>query len=112
MYSKIIGFLQGSDNQVVIKAANYHGIKIVIMPFASSKFIYNVVQYKNNFLEVIKPKYFVRSLLKKNRIRWKMKSKKNNNLAPENVIDKYESAMNKLFEEKIQLFLKTESNKI
>ena len=65
MFSKIIGFLQGSDNQVVIKSALYNGIKKVVLPFTSPTFIYNVIKHKNNIYEIIKPKYFVRQLLKK-----------------------------------------------
>ena len=65
MYSKIIGFLQGSDNQIVIKAALDNGIKKVVMPFTSPEFIYNVVRYKNNCYEIFNPKYFVRQLLQK-----------------------------------------------
>lgn len=63
MYSKIIGFLQGSDNQVVIKSALCNGIKKVVMPFTSPEFIYNVVRYKNNYYEIFNPKYFVRKVL-------------------------------------------------
>lgn len=65
MYSKIIGFLQGSDNQVVIKSANKLGIFKVVMPFTSPYFIYNTVVYKNNFREIFCPKYFIRNITKK-----------------------------------------------
>lgn len=60
MYAKIISFLQGPDNQVVIRAANHFGIHKVIMPFTAPDFIYNVVKNKSNLREVFKGKYFVR----------------------------------------------------
>lgn len=60
MYLKIISFLQGPDNQIVIRAANHYGINKVIMPFTAPKFIYNVIQNKSNLREVFKGKYFVR----------------------------------------------------
>lgn len=64
MYSKIIGFLQGPDNQVVIRAALHNKINKVVMPFTSPKFIYNVVRYKDNLREIRHPKYFVRDILR------------------------------------------------
>ena len=64
MYCKMIGFLQGSDNQVVIRAANKSGIHSVCMPFTCPEFIYNVIRYKNNLYEIINPKYFIRDTLK------------------------------------------------
>lgn len=60
MYLKIISFLQGPDNQIVIQAANHFGINKVLMPFTAPAFIYNVVRYKSNLREIIKGKYFVR----------------------------------------------------
>lgn len=65
MYLKIISFLQGPDNQIVIQAANHFGINKVIMPFTAPAFIYNVVRNKSNIREIFKGKYFVRDHNKK-----------------------------------------------
>ena len=65
MYLKIISFLQGPDNQIVIQAANHFGINKVIMPFTAPSFIYNVVRNKSNIREIFKGKYFVRDHNKK-----------------------------------------------
>jgi hypothetical protein len=60
MYLKIYGFLQGSDNQVVLKSAQAAGYHKVIMPYVSPIFIYNTVQYKDKIQEIITPKYVIR----------------------------------------------------
>ena len=60
MYLKIISFLQGPDNQIVIQAANHFGINKVVMPFTAPAFIYNVVRNKSNIREIFRGKYFVR----------------------------------------------------
>ena len=65
MYAKIISFLQGSDNQVVLQAASMNGIRKIVMPFTSPYFIYCTLKYKNNFREICNPKYFVRDITKK-----------------------------------------------
>lgn len=63
MYAKIISFLQGPDNQIVIKSANHFGINKIIMPFTSPEFIYNVIKYKSDWKEIFVGKYFVRDIL-------------------------------------------------
>ena len=62
MYTKILSFCQGSDNQVVVNSANYYSLK-VIMPFATPEIIYGTVKYKDEHLEVKRPKYVVDDIL-------------------------------------------------
>ena len=77
MYAKIISFLQGPDNQIVLKAANHFGIRKVIMPFTAPEFIYNVVKYKNDSHEMFVGKYFVRDILKTYLDKYQIYTKKN-----------------------------------
>lgn len=63
-YLKILSFLQGPDNQIVINSANHFGISKILMPFATPSFIYSTIKYKNNWLDVIVAKYPVKFLLK------------------------------------------------
>ena len=65
MYLKLISFIQGPDNQMVIQAARHNGISQVVMPFTTPEFIYNTVSYKSNVRELFVGKYFVRNTLKK-----------------------------------------------
>lgn len=63
MYLKIHGFLQGSDNMVIINSANNFQINKVFMPFSSYYFIYNICRYYNFKKDVFFPKYIVNKLL-------------------------------------------------
>lgn len=74
MYLKLISFIQGPDNQMVIQAARHNGITHVVMPFTSPEFIYNTVAYKSNMRELFVGKYFVRDTLK-NRFNYKKPQK-------------------------------------
>jgi Asparagine synthase len=65
MRLKIHGFLQGSDNQVVIQSAMSAGIDAVVLPFVSPAIINATVEYKNQNLDLFQPKYPVRRLLRK-----------------------------------------------
>ena len=62
MYSKILSFSQGSDNQVVVKSAFFHNLD-VIMPFATPSIIYSTILYKNEKLEINEPKYCIHQIL-------------------------------------------------
>lgn len=64
MYLKLFTYLQGSDNQVVIKSANSFGIKKIVLPYVSKKIIDATVRYKDNLKEIFDPKYVVRDILK------------------------------------------------
>jgi hypothetical protein len=64
MLLKIYGFLQGSDNQVVINSARKYGCDRIFLPYASPEFIYSTVQYKNNLKEIFFPKYVISKLLR------------------------------------------------
>lgn len=63
MYSKIISYLQGSDNQVVLNSSRQENLE-VIMPFATPGIIYSTIMYKDINLEINKPKYVVDAILK------------------------------------------------
>lgn len=65
LYLKTIGFLQGPDNQVVLKSARHFGIKSIVMPFVAPSVMMRVAQYKNNAREIVNPKYAVRDILKR-----------------------------------------------
>ncbi|MEK7775559.1 MAG: hypothetical protein AAB305_06720, partial [Candidatus Zixiibacteriota bacterium] len=67
MRLKIDGFLQGSDNQVVIQSALSAGIDGVVMPFVSPAIISATVRHKHSLLDLVHPKYPVRRLLAKYR---------------------------------------------
>ena len=62
MLCKILSYCQGSDNQVVINSARHFGLK-VIMPFSTSEIIYATIKYKNETLELKKPKYVIDYIL-------------------------------------------------
>ena len=62
MYVKILSFSQGSDNQIVINSSKKYNLT-TIMPFATPKIIYSTIRYKNESLEIKKPKYVIESIL-------------------------------------------------
>lgn len=62
MYCRILSYCQGSDNQVVVNSARYNNVKVV-MPFATPNIIYSTVKYKNEMLDIIKPKYVIDNIL-------------------------------------------------
>ncbi len=64
MYLKMYGFLQGSDNQIVLTSARLAGIDGVVMPYVSPQFIYATVRYKSKTWDILKPKYVIRQGLK------------------------------------------------
>ena len=63
MYLKCHGFLQGPDNLILINAAKYFKIKLVVMPFGSYRFIQLVTKYYNFKLDIFFPKYVIDLLL-------------------------------------------------
>ncbi len=58
-------YLQGPDNQVIIKSANSNGINRIVMPFVTPQFIKSCIKYKQDWRDLFFPKYFVRDILKK-----------------------------------------------
>ena len=64
MYLKIYGFLQGSDNQVVIQAARQAGMERVVLPYVSPRFIINTLAHQSVRREIMQPKYVVREILR------------------------------------------------
>lgn len=64
MYLKLFTYIQGADNQVVVKSANAFGIKRIVMPFATASFICGTIKYKSVWRELFDPKYVIRDLLK------------------------------------------------
>ena len=63
MYLKIFGFLQGSDNQVVVKSCIINNFNL-IMPYMDWLLIYGVIAKKNSIKDIFYPKYPVTELLK------------------------------------------------
>ncbi len=63
MYLKCHGFLQGPDNQVLIKTANYFNFNKIILPFANYQIIKTVSKNYNFRTDLIFPKYIVDYLL-------------------------------------------------
>ncbi len=63
MYLKIFGFLQGSDNQVVVKSCIINNFNL-IMPYMDPQLIYGVIAKKNSIKDIFYPKYPVTELLK------------------------------------------------
>ena len=62
MYTKLLAYAQGSDNQVVINSASASNLE-VIMPFATPNIIYSTTAYKDEELEIRNPKYVVNNIL-------------------------------------------------
>ena len=62
MYLKIFGFLQGSDNQVVINACKEYGADC-FLPFLDPQIIYSTIKKKNSVKDIFIPKYAVNELL-------------------------------------------------
>ncbi len=62
MYTKILSFSQGSDNQVVVNSSKYYGLNTV-MPFATPKIIYATVTNKDEKEEITNPKYVIEKIL-------------------------------------------------
>ena len=64
MFLKCYGFLQGSDNMIMIKSANYNKISKIYLPFASYNFISIILKYYNFKKDVFYPKYILKKLCK------------------------------------------------
>ncbi|MBO3115228.1 hypothetical protein J4050_00620 [Winogradskyella sp. DF17] len=62
MYVKILSFCQGSDNQVVVNSSKQEKME-TIMPFATPNIVYSTVRYKNEDLEISRPKYIIDMIL-------------------------------------------------
>ena len=75
MFLKCYGFLQGSDNMIMIKSANHHKISKIYLPFASYNFISIILKYYNYKKDVFYPKYILKILCNDNFI---FENKKNN----------------------------------
>ncbi len=64
MFLKCYGFLQGSDNMIMIKSANHQKIYKILLPFASYKFISIILKFYNFRKDVFFPKYILKSFCK------------------------------------------------
>ena len=64
MFLKCYGFLQGSDNMIMIKSANHHKITKIFLPFASYNFISIILKFYNFRKDVFFPKYIMKNLCK------------------------------------------------
>ena len=65
MYLKCHGFLQGPDNQVFIKTANYFNFNKIILPFANYQIIKTVSKNYDFRIDLLFPKYLVDYILLK-----------------------------------------------
>ncbi len=72
MYLKIFGFLQGSDNQVVVNSCKKNNTNI-IMPFLDPQLIYGIIKKKNKIKDIFFPKYPILELLNKSYFSEKVK---------------------------------------
>ncbi len=63
MYLKIFGFLQGSDNQVVVNSCKKYNANVV-MPYLDPQLVYGVIKKKNIIKDLFFPKYPITDLLK------------------------------------------------
>ncbi|HIP49796.1 MAG TPA: hypothetical protein EYG92_12635 [Lutibacter sp.] len=102
MYVKIHSFIQGSDNQVVINSAKHYGFNNIIMPFATPQIVYSTIAFKDENLEIKKPKYVVEMLLytrykklKPSNIKTKLKKAEANKLLTQ-PFSYYNKLLNKL----------------
>ena len=57
--------MQGPDNQIIIKSANYNQFNNILMPFASLNFISIISKYYNLNLDLFFPKYIIDLILLK-----------------------------------------------
>ena len=62
MYLKIFGFLQGSDNQVIINSCKEYKINC-FLPYLDPQIIYSTIQKKNSLKDIFFPKYAINELL-------------------------------------------------
>jgi len=97
MYIKIFGFMQGSDNQIVIQSARAAGIKKVLLPFVSPGFINGTVAHRSGRYEIFRPKYAVADLVRRQHI--KVPAAGNEELPPDTVeLDEITASVDELFE--------------
>lgn len=64
MYIKCHTYIQGADSCVVVQSANHFNVR-VLMPFACKEIIACVLRYKDNKIELFKPKYPLKCDIKK-----------------------------------------------
>jgi hypothetical protein len=76
IYLSVYSYLQGSDNQVVIRSARSNGIERVIMPYASPQIIYATAAHRDSSKEIRHPKYPVTDALRKLGFNYKAKVNK------------------------------------
>ncbi len=74
MYLSAYGFLQGADNQVVIRSARSCGVERVIMPYATPQIIYATAAHRDSSTEIRHPKYPVSAALKELGFNYKAKA--------------------------------------
>jgi hypothetical protein len=73
IYLSVYSYLQGADNQVVIRSARSNGIERVIMPYASPQIIYATAAHRDSGREIRHPKYPVTDALRKMGFNYKAK---------------------------------------
>ncbi|MGM5630002.1 hypothetical protein O2K51_03790 [Apibacter raozihei] len=106
MLIKINTFLQGSDNQVAIKAPKYFGFNNVILPFAIPDLIYHTIEYKDNFHEIFFPKYAVSKENQLNVLKLKDKNQctfTNPRIIENEVYDFFDNKLNDIYYENFKI---------
>ena len=63
MYLKCHGFLQGPDNQVIIKTARNFNFNNILLPFANYQFIKHTLQLYNFRIDLLFPKFIIDHIL-------------------------------------------------
>lgn len=66
MYLKIFGFLQGPDNQILVRSALFQNFSNISFPYATSEIISSTCKNQNKLKTIINPKYEIKTLLNKN----------------------------------------------
>ena len=104
MYLKIFGFLQGSDNQVVVNSCKINNFNL-IMPYLDPQLIYGIIRKKNSLKDIFYPKYPVIELLDESYNLLKKKKIILNKLYRHN-LNKIEFDLKKKFKDHINNLLK------
>lgn len=101
MRLKLFGFLQGSDNQVVLRSAHSVGIHQVIMPYATPGIVLGTARHKDYWQDLWRPKYPIQKIMERfckipKQTRSKRAIKNSNGVWP---LDNLEKIMDTIFEE-------------
>lgn len=108
MYLKIFGFIQGSDNQVLINSCKKYNANI-LMPYLDPQLIYGIIKKKNNLKDIFFPKYPIIELLEESYLNKKVNYVKSKNISNFS-LKKIELDLKNKFLKKIKSLYKNEIN--